>query len=61
MFTKNVKVYIKQTENSGPVLATDNNILQDIFPEFYNVFDEIIYMGRTKRITVFIIAALLNL
>lgn len=60
MFTKNGNVYIKHTENSGPVIATDSNILQDIFPEFY-VFDEIIYMGRTKCITVFIIAALLNL
>ena len=39
-FTKNGMVYIKQNENSRPVLVTDILIFQEMFPEFY-VCDEI--------------------
>ena len=34
-------IYIKHNENSRPMLVTDINILQDMYPEFYNVCDEI--------------------
>ena len=39
-FTKNGTVYIKQNENSRPVVILNMNVLHDMFPNFYDLSKE---------------------
>ena len=39
-FTKNGTVYIKQNENSRPVVILNMNVLHDMFPNFYDFSKE---------------------
>ena len=39
-FTQNGTVYIKQNENSRPVVIINMNVLHDMFPNFHDLSNE---------------------